>query len=126
MDRVPPERLRAVYHLPEEDDALLAECEVAYFRSPGPGGQHKNRTMTSVRLHHLPSGLVVIGRRERSQRRNLADALRRLREKLERLLTPPKPRKPTRPTSASRERRLEEKQRRGKRKRERSSRNWED
>jgi len=126
MDRVSPEELRAGYRLPADDEALLAECEVGYFRSPGPGGQHKNRTMTSVRLRHGPSGLVVIGRRERSQRRNLADALRRLREKLERLLEPPKPRKPTRPTKASRERRLEEKQKRGRRKQERSPRNWDD
>jgi len=125
-DAPTPEELRAAYRLPEDDEALLAECEIGYFRSPGPGGQHKNRTMTSVRLRHVPSGLVVIGRRERSQRRNLDDALRRLRQKLERLLTPPKPRKATRPTAASRERRLDEKQKRGRRKRERSPQSWDD
>lgn len=109
---VSPEELRRTYRLPEADEALLAECEVTAFRSSGPGGQHRNKTLTSIRLHHLPSGLVVIGRRERSQTRNLNDAVRRLRAKLEALLTPPKARVRTRPGRAAKERRLEEKRRR--------------
>jgi len=117
--RVPPEELRRDYRLPESDEELLSECDLSVFKSPGPGGQHKNTTLSSVRLHHRPSGLVVIGRRERSQRRNLAAALARLRTRLEAILTPPKPRRPTRPTRASRLRRLDEKRRRGEIKRRR-------
>jgi protein subunit release factor A len=114
------ERLRATYVLPEEDDPLLAECDVSYLRTPGPGGQHKNTTLSSVRLVHRPSGLTVIGRRERSQRRNLAAALGRLREKLEYLLTPPKARIATRPGRAAKKKRLEAKRRTALRKRDRS------
>ncbi len=118
--KVPPEELRASYRLPETDEELLAECVVTAFKSSGPGGQHKNTTLSSVRLHHLPSGIVTIGRRERSQRRNLTDALARLREKLAAALTPPRKRKRTRVPRSAREKRLAEKRRRSERKRNRS------
>jgi ribosome-associated protein len=117
----PPSReeLRATYSLPDDDEALLAECEVTAFRSSGPGGQHRNKTLSSIRLHHLPSGVVVIGRRERSQTRNLQDALSRLRERLAVLLTEPKKRVRTRPGRAAKERRLQEKRRQAEKKRDR-------
>ena len=111
---------RASYRLPETDEDLLAECDVTAFKAGGPGGQHKNKTLSAIRLHHRPSGLVLIGRRERSQKRNLDDALSRLRERLVRLLTPPKKRKPTKPTRASGEKRLDAKRRRARIKKDRS------
>jgi len=74
------------YVPPGDDDALLDECDVTYFQASGPGGQHRNRNRTAVRLHHRPSDLVVIGRRERSQSRNRLDALARLRKRLLELL----------------------------------------
>lgn len=123
--RLTPEELRASgYRLPDTDEALLDECDLTAFKSSGPGGQHKNTTLSSVRLHHRPSGLVVIGRRERSQPRNIQDAVTRLRERLREMLVPPRPRKKTRPTAASRERRLEAKRRRSRRKGERRSDDW--
>jgi len=124
VTKITPEELRRTYCLPEDDDSLLAECDVSMFRSPGPGGQHRNKTMSSVRLQHRPSGLVVIGRRERSQRRNLTDALSRLRQKLTKLLEKPKRRKKTKPSKASKEKRLEEKKRKGRLKRGRSGSDW--
>jgi len=116
--------LRGRYALPEDDEALLAECNVSYFKSPGPGGQHKNTTLSAVRLVHRPSRLVAIGRRERSQRRNLNAALARLRVRLQALLTPPTPRKATRPGRAAKQKRLEAKRRTSERKRGRSE--WRD
>ena len=73
-----PEDLRS--RLDCDDHELLAECEVHLFRSSGPGGQHRNKTSSAVRLHHGPSGLVVKATESRSQHENKARALRRLRE----------------------------------------------
>lgn len=82
----------------------------------GKGGQHQNRTESGVRLVHLPTGVVVISREERSQHRNKAIALERLRRRLERRNRRPKPRRPTRVPRAEKERRLREKKRRAQKK----------
>ncbi len=94
------------------DEQLLAECTVETFRAGGPGGQHQNKTESGVRLRHGPTGIVVTARESRSQHRNRARALGRLRAALkEREYTPP-PRRPSKPTRAAREKRLEQKRRR--------------
>lgn len=98
------------YELPETDDALLGECEVDVFRASGPGGQGVNTTDSAVRLRHLPTGITVTCRQERSQHRNKQICLARLRERIEKLMAPPPPpRRPTRPSRAAKERRLAEK-----------------
>lgn len=106
--------------LPETDEELLRECEVETFRSGGPGGQHVNKVETGVRLRHVPSGVVVTCREERSQYRNKTSCLRRLRAEIARLNYRPPKRVPTRRTRAARERTLEEKSRRSQVKRMRS------
>ena len=93
------------------DDALLAQCEVQAHRASGPGGQHRNKAETAVRLVHLPSGVTVEGKDERSRTQNLRIALARLREKLERRAYRPPPRRKTKPTRASKERRVDTKRR---------------
>jgi protein subunit release factor B len=92
-----------------DDEALLAQCEVQAHRASGPGGQHRNKAETAVRLVHRPTGVTVEGKDERSRSQNLRIALARLREKLERRAYRPPPRRPTRPTRASKERRVESK-----------------
>ncbi|MGE0701249.1 MAG: peptide chain release factor H [Hyphomicrobiaceae bacterium] len=47
-------------------------------RAGGPGGQHQNKTESAVRAVHVPTGLAVVAREERSQARNKALALGRL------------------------------------------------
>ncbi|HSH74099.1 MAG TPA: peptide chain release factor-like protein [Longimicrobiales bacterium] len=100
-------------HIPEDDEALLAQCRVETFRSGGPGGQHQNVTESGVRLVHLPTGIRVTAREERSQHRNRTVALRRLRGKLEELASEQKPRIPTRVPRGQKEKRLEEKRHKG-------------
>lgn len=99
--------------IPEDDDALLAQCRVDTFRAGGPGGQHQNVTESGVRLVHLPTGVRASARKERSQHRNKALALERLRAKLEDLARPETPRVTTRIPKAQKRKRLEAKKRRG-------------
>jgi hypothetical protein len=63
------------------DAALLAGCEVDRYRASGPGGQHRNKTESAIRLRHA-SGVTAIAEDSRSQAENKALALRRLREHL--------------------------------------------
>ena len=89
------------------DEALLAQCEVQSHRAGGPGGQHRNKTETAIRLIHGPSGVVAEGKDERSRTSNLRAALGRLREKLARRAYRPPPRRPTRPTASAKRKRIE-------------------
>lgn len=41
------------------DRELQMQCRVETLRSSGPGGQHRNKTESAVRLLHLPTGLVA-------------------------------------------------------------------
>jgi peptide chain release factor 1 len=53
------------------------------FRASGPGGQHRNKTDSGVRLRHVPSGLVVTATRSRSQHDNRATATAELQRRLD-------------------------------------------
>src|SRR3982751_2124535 len=103
-----------------DDDALLAQCDVQAHRASGPGGQHRNKSETAIRLVHGPSGVSAEGKDERSRTQNLGRALARLREKLERRAYRPPPRHPTRPTRASKKKRIEAKRRLSAKKRDRT------
>jgi hypothetical protein len=70
--------MRAHYLL-ATDDALIAQCEVDRYRASGPGGQHRNKTESAVRLRHKLSGVSAIGEDSRSQAENKLHAVRRLR-----------------------------------------------
>lgn len=105
--------------LPEHLERLARDCDVTAFRSSGPGGQKKNKTESSVRVRHRPSGIVRIATEHRSQTRNRALALERVWRTLERRRARPKPRRPTRPTRASVEKRLQEKRKESDKKRSR-------
>jgi ribosome-associated protein len=106
--------------LPDSDEDLLRQCKVDTFRASGPGGQHVNKTESAVRLTHLPSGVVVTSQQERSQHRNKAVCLQKLREKITRLNYRPAKRVPTRVPRSAKKRTLEEKARRSRIKRLRS------
>lgn len=66
-------------HLLVSDDALIAQCDVDRYRASGPGGQHRNKTESAVRLRHKLTGVSAIGEDSRSQSENKLHAVRRLR-----------------------------------------------
>jgi protein subunit release factor B len=109
-----------------EDRALLAECEQELFTAGGPGGQHRNKTASGVRLTHPATELSVTATERRSQSLNRRVALKRLRRGLRILAKPIKVRRQTMPTEASRRRRRESKARLSAKKALRRPANWTD
>lgn len=54
------------------------DVRIDTFRATGPGGQHRNKTDSGVRLTHLPTGTVVTATEDRSQHANRQVAWTRL------------------------------------------------
>jgi ribosome-associated protein len=114
----------------------LAEIELRFSRSSGPGGQHAQKSETRVEavfdverssaltdaqkrrvVARAGSVLRAVAQDERSQLRNRELAVERLVEQLRWALHVDRPRVATKPTAASRERRLADKRRRSRTKR---------
>jgi ribosome-associated protein len=114
----------------------LSEIELRFSRSSGPGGQHAQKTETRVealfdveassalsraqkrRVNAKVGGVLrAVAQDERSQWRNRELAIERLVQLLGDALRVERRRVPTKPSAAARERRLDEKRRRGETKR---------
>lgn len=116
----------------------LAEIEISAIRSQGAGGQAVNKVSTAIHIRFdvrassalsdndkarvlrlrdqriSKEGVIVIkSQRFRSQDKNRSDALEKLAEMIRKALVEKKPRKATRPSERSREKRLDEKIKRG-------------
>jgi ribosome-associated protein len=105
----PTRRFAALRALGLTDEALLAESEETFFVASGPGGQHRNKTESGVRLTHRPTELSVTATERRSQAQNRAEALSRLKAALRTLTFVPKKRRATRPSRGQKQRRLDNK-----------------
>jgi ribosome-associated protein len=118
----------------------LAEIELRFSRSSGPGGQHANRSETRVEavfdveasqaltpmqkrrvLSRAGPVIRAVAQDERSQWRNRELAVERVAEQLRSALRVERRRVPTKPSAAARDRRLEDKRRRSETKRLRRS-----
>jgi len=71
-----------------------------------------NKVESGVRLRHIPSGITIEVRKERSQWRNREIALERLQKRLEKLNNPPEERKYTKVPFKEKIKRRVEKRRR--------------
>lgn len=74
--------IRGRDYLSTSDEQLMSQCEMTTFKASGPGGQHRNKRESAVRIKHLPTGIVAQAVEDRSQHRNRASALARLRHLL--------------------------------------------
>lgn len=128
---------------------VVPESEISeqFSRSGGKGGQNVNKLSTKAEVRwnvenskaftdeqkqkikqalgnrmNKKGELLVVSQEERSQLQNRRLAVERLNELVLSALTPEKERIPTKPTRASKERRLEEKTKQGKKKSSRSER----
>ena len=62
-------------YLAMTDEKLMSQCEMDTFKVSGPGGQHRNKRESAVRLKNLPTGITAHVRVGRRQHANVCPSL---------------------------------------------------
>jgi peptide chain release factor 1 len=98
VQRVPPTETKGRRHtstiavavLPytevSEVEILESDLKVEFTKGSGPGGQHRNKVETAVRITHIPTGIQAYSA-TKSQKRNRELALAVLRSRLQEIQT---------------------------------------
>ena len=102
-------------------EQLEKEIEISAFQASGPGGQHRNRTYSAIRMTHKPTGITVTASDSRSQATNRKVALRRLHCRIVEHFRTDAPRVPTRKSGRVRSRERADREHQTRRKRQRRS-----
>ena len=94
VQRVPETESQGRVHTSAATVAVLPEAEeidvqiepkelrIDTYRAQGAGGQHVNKTVSAIRITHLPTNIVVQCQDGKSQHKNRAQAMKMLRSKL--------------------------------------------
>lgn len=68
--------------LPQQVDISTDDVIIKPYKASGPGGQHRNKVETAIRIIHKSSGIIVTASDGKSQAQNKKKAWEKLKEKL--------------------------------------------
>ena len=85
---ISPNKVKALFDRMERLGVKLEDIQEGFQKGGGSGGQKINKTSSCVRLHYLPTGLIITCQKDRSLSKNRFFALRLLVDKLEEKVDP--------------------------------------
>jgi protein subunit release factor B len=103
---------------------MADKVKIERIKGSGPGGQHRNKRETGIRITDLETGLMAVSNKLRSQVQNLKNAFKDLERKITTKKKKKKKRIKTKASRASKERRIQAKKNRSQIKKIRSNKNF--